>query len=252
MPLRFRVVSPYYFEWELQMSLDASLFPVGSGADLKAKLEQLRIRIAGRLQLGLYSESMRYGLCRDLSAPFEKPNAKIPIEVRPATDADLRVLLSLDGQNDNHDRLEIAWRRAFADKGAKRCFVAVDLRNNTPCYIHWLFNAADNEFIQRLGGLPLLQPHEALMENAYTPAKYRRLGIMSAAMARIAERATDIGASQVITFVDEDNIPSLKGCQRAGFHPHLLHHRVQMVFGLIKWNEFEPLAENDPRRTLKF
>jgi RimJ/RimL family protein N-acetyltransferase len=233
------------------MSL-ASPLHAAAATDLKTRLEQLRIRIAGRIHLGLYSRSLRYGLCRDLGVPFEKPNAKIPIEVRPATDGDLRALLSLKESQSNEDRLEIAWRRAFADKGAKRCFVAVDLRNNTPCYVHWLFNAADNPFIQRLGGLPLLQPHEALMENAYTPANYRGLGIMSAAMARIAERAADIGASRVITFVDEHNIPSLKGCQRAGFKPHLLHHRMQMAFGLIKRNDFVPLAATDPRRTMKF
>jgi RimJ/RimL family protein N-acetyltransferase len=235
------------------MSIDASLFQLAAETERKAKLEQLRIRIAGRLQLGLYSKSMRYGLCRDLGAPLERPSAKIPIEVRAATEADLRSLLTLgDSQNDDHDRLEIAWRRAFADKGAKRCFVAVDLRTNTPCYMQWLFNAADNAFIQALGGFPRLEAHEALLENAYTPVKYRGLGIMSAAMALIAEHAAAIGATHVITFVDEHNIASLKGCQRAGFYPHLLHHRTQMGFGLLKRNGFEPLSETDPRRTLKF
>jgi GNAT superfamily N-acetyltransferase len=230
----------------------ASPSSTASGADLKARLEQLRIRIAGRLQLGLHSKSMRYGLRRDLGVPLENPNAKIPIEVRQASDADLRTLLSLDGTQEYHDRLEIAWRRAFADKGAKRCFVAIDQRDGTPCYMQWLFNAADNDFIEQLGGFPRLQNNEALLENAYTPPKYRGLGIMSAAMARIAERARDIGASHVITFVDESNIPSLKGCQRAGFNPHLLHHRVQMAFGLVKLNTFDTLAETDPRRSAKF
>ena len=230
----------------------ASPLPSASGTDLKARLEQLRVRIGGRIRLGLYSRSMRYGLCRDLNMPLEKPNAKIPIEVRLATDGDLRSLLSLEESHDGEDRLEIAWRRAFADKGAKRCFVAIDLRNDTPCYMQWLFNADDNPFIQQLGGFPLMRPHEALLENAYTPAKYRGLGIMSAAMARIAERASDIGASHVITFVDEHNIPSLKGCQRAGFNPHLLHHRMQLAFGIVKRNSFETLAETDPRRTQKF
>ncbi len=235
------------------MSIDASWFQLSAGTDRKAKLDQLRIRIGGRLQLGLYSKSMRYGLCRDLGVPFERPSAKIPLEVRAATAADLRSLLSFnDSQNSDHDRLELAWRRAFADKGAKRCFVAVDLRSNTPCYMHWLFNAADNAFLRQFGSFPRLEPHEALMENAYTPPKYRGLGIMSAAMAWIAERAADIGASHVITFVDEHNVASLKGCQRAGFNPHLLHHRAQVGFGLLKRNSFEALSESDPRRTLKF
>ena len=90
------------------------------------------------------------------------------------------------------------------------------------------------------------------MENAYTPSRYRGLGIMSAAMAQIAERAVDFGASHVITFVDEDNVASLKGCQRAGFNPQLLHHRIRVAFGLFKQDRFEPLTETDPRRTQKF
>jgi hypothetical protein len=84
-----------------------------------------------------------------------------------------------------------------------------------------------------------------------TPVKYRGLGIMSAAMALISEHAAAIGATHVIAFVDE-HIASVKGCQRAEFYPHLLHHRAQMGFGLLKRNGFEPLSETDPRRTLKF
>ena len=89
-------------------------------------------------------------------------------------------------------------------------------------------------------------------ENAYTPPAYRGLGVMPAAMARIAERASDFGARKVMTFVATDNIASLKGCQRAGFHPHLLHQRARFGFGLVTRDRFETLAENDPRRSLKF
>ena len=107
--------------------------------------------------------------------------------------------------------------------------------------MQWLFGYSDNAFIRQLGGFPELAQNEALLENAYTPAKYRGLGIMSAAMAQIAERATDFGARYVITFVNEDNVASLKGCQRSGFAPHLLHHRKQMLFGLLRRDRFEEL-----------
>jgi len=90
------------------------------------------------------------------------------------------------------------------------------------------------------------------MPNAYTPVEYRGLGVMSAAMAEIAERAADMGAHEVIAFVDDRNLLSLKGCQRAGFHPYMLHRRIQIVFGLVVRNKFEEFAENDPRRSLRF
>ena len=221
-------------------------------AGVRVQLAQLPLRIGGRLQLGLYSKSLRYGLRRELGWPLDNPSAKIPIAVRPLADSDLPLLLSIGDETDPHDKLEIAWRRAFIDKGARGGFVAVDLRNDTPCYVQWLLGADDNGFIRRLGGFPSLDRREALLENAYTPAKYRGFGIMSAAMALIAERAADVGASDVLTFVDQHNIASLKGCQRAGFRPDMLHHRVQMSFGMIKRDEFEKLPETDPRRTARF
>jgi RimJ/RimL family protein N-acetyltransferase len=234
------------------VSADKNRRQIGSESDLKAELAQLQIRIAGRLRLGPYSEFIRYGLRRDLSVPIEKPSAKIPIEVRPATDADLQSLLAIRSEDNQRERLEIAWRRAFVERGATGCFVAVDLRNNTSCYVHWLLGSSDNKFIQRLGWFPRLERHEAILENAYTPVQYRGLGIMSAAMAEIAERAADMGAYQVLAFVDERNVVSLKGCQRAGFHPYMLHRRVQMAFGLVNWNKFEEFSDDDPRRSLRF
>jgi hypothetical protein len=40
-------------------------------------------------------------------------------------------------------------------------------------------------------------------------------------MAQIAERAAQGGARWVITFVDENNVASVKGCLRAGFTPYV-------------------------------
>lgn len=236
------------------MTAEANRLPSHTVSELGAQFAQLQIRLAGRLHLGLYSHVTRYGLRRDLGLPLEKKSgAKIPILVRELEESDLMSLLSLDGlENNPEERLEIARRRAFVEKGIKRCFVAVDRRTNTACYMQWLIDAADIEPIRRSGNFPSLEPGEAILENAYTPVKYRGLGIMSAAMAEIAERAADIGARHVLGFVDDRNIASLKGCQRAGFHPYMLHHQVQRVFGLMKQNSFEILAENDPVRQLKF
>ena len=101
-------------------------------------------------------------------------------------------------------------------------------------------------------GSPRLAADQALLENAYTPPSHRGLGIMSAAMALIAEQAATVGARTVLTFVGLDNIASLKGCQRAGFNPAMLHHSLRFGFGIMRTDRFEPLADNDPRRTAKF
>lgn len=215
------------------------------------RLTELSSRIIGRLKLGPYAQITRFGLCRDLDVPIAMPRAKIPIAVRELQDSDLPSLLSLEAGS-AEDIREAAVRRNFISKGARRGFVAVDERSHMPCYVQWLFGVEDNPFILRLGGFPPLEPGQALLENAYTPPNYRGLGIMSVAMALIAERATIVGARSVFTFVGESNIASLKGCQRAGFNPVLLHHSIRVGFGVFRWDRFELLNEADPRRTARF
>ena len=217
------------------------------------QVRDVRARISGRLELGLSAKLTRYGLCRDLSVPLICPVAKIPITVRPLEDADMIPLFAAaDASRELKERREAALRRVFRSRGAHRGFVAVDERTGTPCYAQWLFGVEDNSFVSRLRGFPILKPRQALLENAYTPINYRGLGIMSAAMALIAERAADIGASEVLTFVGTENVASLKGCQRAGFNPVMLHHNTHIAFSLVRRDSFEDLPEHDPRRSLRF
>ena len=210
-------------------------------------------RVSGRLKLGLHTTLTRYGLNRDLAVPIVNPAAKIPIEVRRLEPRDVAALLSYDAAAASaQEKGEVAVRRNFLAKGAQNGFVAIDQRNGAPCYVQWLFGARDNAFVSQLKGFPVLAPHQALLENAYTPPAYRGFGIMSAAMALIAERGADIGARHVLTFVGLDNIASLKGCQRAGFNPLILHHSTRIGYGTIRRDRFELLPEGDARRTARF
>jgi len=225
----------------------AAAAPAGQSLDQR----RLKQRIAERLQQGVYGQFRRYGLRRDLQQKLAPPSAKIPIAVRPLLPADLDILLPLQG-GPASEQNEIIWRRDFYRQKPEGCYVAVDLRDDSPCYMQWLLGANDNRLIATIGGFPALAQNEALLEHAYTPPSHRGLGIMSSAMALIAERAADIGARHVLTFVEEKNIASLKGCHRAGFSPHLLHRRTQIGFGTFVRHSFKSLPENDPRRTMRF
>jgi GNAT superfamily N-acetyltransferase len=87
---------------------------------------------------------------------------------------------------------------------------------------------------------------EALLEGAHTPVAYRGKGIMAEAMALIAERARDFGARYVLTFVEHDNVASLKGCKKAGFAPHLIRHDQVFLFHLLRRLRFEPFPTGSP------
>ncbi|CAA9380282.1 MAG: hypothetical protein AVDCRST_MAG32-1595 [uncultured Nocardioides sp.] len=215
--------------------------------DPRIAVATLRQQARRRLELGLVSRSARYGLRRDLRAPHQHPSAKIELIVRPMRPEDA-VSLYGDDQASTADKMELHWRRRYVDEQLARGWVAVDVESNRPCYVQWLLPQSENAFITQAGDFPALARDEALLENAFTPAAYRGKGIMSAAMSRIAEQAEQYGARYVMTFVGDDNIASLKGCQRAGFAPHLVHHRTRRAFGVLNSSRFETLAEDDPRR----
>jgi RimJ/RimL family protein N-acetyltransferase len=194
-----------------------------------------RIRDIGRLVLSgntakawwaityrAHSDSVSIGLRRDLTIPFAGPKAKIPLRVRPLAPND--DLSALDpAPNLSPD--EAFWRlgqRRLLKSGLQTCYVAI-APDGKPCYMQWVIPASQNSRLKAFFGnlYPVLAPDEALLEGAYTPEGYRGKGIMGAAMAEIAERGADHGARWVITFVDQQNEASFKGCIRAGFSPYL-------------------------------
>lgn len=187
---------------------------------LKDTGEAVRRRISSRTEA--------LGLRRDLAVEFEPPAAAIDIRVRPFAARDAPVILGLGpgaSQDERWDRLS---RQRLYDAGFGAGWVAVT-EADEPCYVQWLFGAADNDRLHRHfdGSFPVLDPSTALLEGAFTPLPFRGKGIMSAAMAQIAERAADLDARYVLTFVGKENVPSLKGCARAGFSPFL--DRVEVL-----------------------
>ena len=198
------------------------------GNNIAFQAAHLRQRIAGRLEQGFYSEFRGYGLRRVLARPVEKPHAKIPLYIRPLKVEDLDILLPLTADLEAGEKQQIAWRRHFYKKIPKGCIVAVDARNDMPCYMQWLLSASDNQALAQFKCFPTLKENEALLEQAYTVPSHRGLGIMSAAMAEIAPLASGLDAEHVVTFVDGKGKASLKACQPAQTcTDRLWHNRPQ-------------------------
>jgi hypothetical protein len=167
----------------------------------------------------LYSPARRsVMLRRDLDRPLATPTAKVPIDVRPAADRDVRQIRALLSELSGYDR---STRERFLDLQIGTCYVAVN-GDAEICYMQWLVGPEHNQLLDSYTNLPILKDREALLENAVTPRAFRGLRIMSAAMAQIAERGAQLGARWVITVVSEDNVPSIKGCRNAGFEPCML------------------------------
>jgi GNAT superfamily N-acetyltransferase len=203
-----------------------------------------RLRQAVRSRLSSHCHAI--GLRRDLDVPFPAPPAKIALTVRPLRPQDdLSFLAPVPGLDPVAARGRLDQRRLLA-ANMPTCWIAAD-PTGAVCYMQWLILARDNGRIHdRWGALfPTLEPDEALLEGAYTAETHRGQGIMSHAMALIAEAAGTLGARRVITFVHHANIASLKGCERAGFAPYIERREAWSLFR--RRVRFLPLNGTSPR-----
>ncbi len=188
----------------------------------------------------MYSDSTSLGLRRDLTTPFSGPTARIPIAVRPLDPGDdLSALEPMAGLS-AEERFGRLTQLRLLRSGLRICYVAI-APEGKPCFMQWVIPPSENARLRAIFGnlYPTLGPDEALLEGAYTPETYRGKGIMGAAMAQISERAAGFGARWVITFVDEENEASVKGCIRAGFAPYLRRRERFRLFH--RQVTFEPI-----------
>jgi GNAT superfamily N-acetyltransferase len=170
-----------------------------------------------------HSNSSSVGLRRDVTIPFPAPPAAIPITVRQLAERDIPILFEQTGQElTGEAKRQRATRLRLVRLRLPTCYVAVTA-DDQPCYVQWLIGAESNDAVQRLfvNRFPVLAPDDMLLEGAFTLEAWRGKGIMAAAMAQIAEKALDHHARYVVTLVATDNIPSLKGCKKAGFEPYV-------------------------------
>lgn len=195
-----------------------------------------------QIKTWLYSDSYSYGLRRDITIPFAAPAAKIPIIVRPMQQEDISRIIDSVDDTTSHDRSWILSELSLLTSGIPTGYLATT-QDDTPCYMQWLISSRDNPRIKAhfRAMFPWLNADETLLEGAYTLPAFRGQRIMSCAMAQIAERARDVGARWVITFVDHGNVASLKGCHYAGFEPYLIRRERYRLFR--KSVTFEPMSD---------
>lgn len=179
----------------------------------------------------VYSTSLSVGLRRDLTQDFDKPSARIDISVRKLQSNDTGIILEHGEFAKANPRLA-EYQQNLVQANLPDCFVAVN-EEDKPCYMQWLIGPDQNHRLKEHFGnsFPELDKNEALLEAAFMRPAFRGKRIMPAAMSRIAKEAKKIdGVRYVNTFVDLKNIPSLKGCKRAGFSPYILRKDRWFLF----------------------
>jgi hypothetical protein len=189
----------------------------------------------------LWSDTTSLGLRRDLTVPFPAPEAAIPLQVRAAIERDIERITRIDEPGIPLDEIdERRDRRKWYDAGIRTNYVAIT-QNNEPCYFQSAIPYSQRDLVTRVYGksFPELQPGQVLIEGPLTLTRFRGKRVMPAAMTRITDLITNDETKEAIVFVDLDNIPSLKGCVRAGYVPYCLREnrwrffRQSIVFGPV-------------------
>jgi hypothetical protein len=173
-----------------------------------------------------WSSETYLGLRCPLEALPERRPARVPV-VMERTDC-----ASFDGFAGELDRvngpeaIEILVRAWSCAAGVRTLYVATG-GDGAPLYCQWLITEHDQSAMHAHSPdrYPALWPGEVLLEGAYTFTGGRGQGVMADGMWQLLDRARSGGARTAITYVAQDNVPSLRGCANVGFHPdHVRRH----------------------------
>lgn len=111
------------------------------------------------------------------------------------------------------------------------CYIAEDEQQQA-VFRQWVFKHDQNHRIKNYFGnlFPKLETNEALLEGGFTHPDYRGQSIMAKSILNIINLKENKDIHRYITFVDKDNIASIKGLYKAGFRPYILRQESWFLF----------------------
>lgn len=185
----------------------------------------LLVRIGGpgvlfhQLRRQIYSRATFLGLEKDLDTGGDHIPCQVEYSLQPASKQDMEEILHRsrsDGKESVHELLQRKW---FYESGFHNCYVARACDAGELSHLDWLISAEDHNVVSQgfQGRLPRLGEGEVLLENVFTFEKYRGKGIMASVIAELCEIAGGKGFKRMLAYVRDDNVPALKGFERAGF-----------------------------------
>jgi GNAT superfamily N-acetyltransferase len=175
-----------------------------------------------RLHEEVWSTRRFFGLRCDLTEPLPEPRpAKIEITMEPAESLVFRGFDDELARSSPENYLKVLLRTWYCRAGVEQLYVAWS--DGVPVYAQWLLTPAGQQRIPSYlpGRFPPLRENEMLLEGAYTFEQFRGLGVMAVGMGQLVRIAKESGAAALITYVDFDNVPSLRGCANVGFVPDI-------------------------------
>jgi len=185
-----------------------------------------------------------FGLRADLTRIPEVRPAAFPIAMAPTDPTTFGGFRDELGRVSGDDYVQVLLRTMTCEAGIETLYVA-SADDGEPAYAQWLTRAADQAAVHEHspGRYPVLRDDEVLLEGAYTFVRFRRLGMMADGMVQLLRIARDEGCAAAYTYVEANNIPSLRGCANVGFTlDHVRHNQRRL--GRVRSVEAQPGAED--------
>jgi ribosomal protein S18 acetylase RimI-like enzyme len=206
-------------------------------------------RLPGLIKRWLYSDDVGVGVARELDTPIPTRNPRIPLTLRPMRPEDEHWFTDHEGHSESQaiNRLDA---RRILDSGISTFYVAVT-EDDEPVFMQLLAFPPENDHLRSAWGgmVPPLQPDEAIIDFAFTLEKYRAVGAMPWALARLAEIAREGGAKRLVAWLPEDNVSMNRFFRRVGFtRVGTRHERYRFGRRRISFEPYEdPEPESAPR-----
>lgn len=198
--------------------------------------------IAKELRNRLASSSASFGLRCELEHLPPIPEGSISLTMEPCTGSFDGFAKEL-GRTAGPDYGRVLRRQRLHEAEVRTLHVAWT-EDREPVYVQWLVTPENRVKLDAaaVDYWPPFAPDEVLLEFAYTFTPFRGKGVMGDGMGQLLRIAAEGGASVAYTYVNLDNIPSLRGCAKVGFElDHLRDTSIRL--GVRRGQIRPPTAE---------
>ncbi len=188
------------------------------------------------LRCQLYDQATFLALARFTDEPVDAVPCTVDYQLDIAKEADMEEVGGLAKSEGGESAWELIGRKWYFESGFRDCYIARTRDTGELCFLQFMVSLPQYQLIAAdfRHRLPPISEDEVWLENSYTFRKFRGKKVMSSVLVDLGEVAKQQGIRRMVTYIREDNIPSIKGCERAGFKVFGSAVERKLLFGTTR------------------
>ena len=161
----------------------------------------------------LYSKTHYFMLVHNLHM---LPLSDEKVSVEPASPEDVAHFFDLMEKESVQSRYEMFIRKEFYEKGFHDCYIGRENSSHEICCISWLISTSEVHKAGFEEYYPELKENEVIGDNIYMLKKFRGKKLINSEGRQIGAIVRKKGYKRWLSYVQTNNIPSLRSCKSAG------------------------------------